>query len=254
LREGNSKSAVLARTARLAVWAAAAAAAVSLVPAALADTSPHSLPFAQNWTNTGLITTNDDWSGVPGIVGYLGGGLTAVNDVDPQTVLVDGSATPDVNANQTNPNTFTTGGVTEFNLIDPAVALAGSTTANAPHLVLHLDTTGASAVNVSYNLRDLDGSVDNAVQQVALQYRVGPSGNYTNVPAGYVADATSGPSLSGLVTPVTVTLPPAAANQPVVHVRIMTTNASGNDEWVGIDDISVTVVSVSGLKIHDIQG
>jgi hypothetical protein len=30
-------------------------------------TTPQTLPFSQNWTNTGLITANDDWSGVPGI-------------------------------------------------------------------------------------------------------------------------------------------------------------------------------------------
>ncbi|TPW14417.1 MAG: hypothetical protein FD129_1081, partial [bacterium] len=29
------------------------------------------LPFSQNWNNTALLNANDDWSGVPGIVGYL---------------------------------------------------------------------------------------------------------------------------------------------------------------------------------------
>ncbi len=28
--------------------------------------------LTQNWSNAGLITSNDDWSGVPSIVGYLG--------------------------------------------------------------------------------------------------------------------------------------------------------------------------------------
>src|SRR3972149_11385947 len=82
---------------------------------ALADSTAQTLPFTQDWTNTGLITSNDDWSGVPGIVGIRGDGLTAVNDVDPQTVLAD-ETTVDVNANQTNPNTFTTGGVAEFHI------------------------------------------------------------------------------------------------------------------------------------------
>ena len=40
----------------------------------------------------------------------------------------------DVNANQTNPNTFTTGGVTEFHIANPTIALAGSGTAKAPTL------------------------------------------------------------------------------------------------------------------------
>ena len=51
---------------------------VSVLPVSAArlqapdDGSYQAPPFNQNWTNTGLITTNDDWSGVPGIVGYLG--------------------------------------------------------------------------------------------------------------------------------------------------------------------------------------
>jgi hypothetical protein len=42
------------------------------------------------------------------------------------------------------------------------------------------------------------------------------------------------------VTPVSATLPAACDNQPLVQVRWITANAVGNDEWVGIDDISVT--------------
>jgi len=38
---------------------------------AQADNTAQFLPFSQNWVNTGLITTNDNWSGVPGIVGFL---------------------------------------------------------------------------------------------------------------------------------------------------------------------------------------
>jgi len=209
-----------------------------------ADSTAQTLPFSQNWNNIGLITTSDNWSGVPGIVGYRGDNLTSANDVDPQTVLApDSPGVLDVNANQTNPNTFSTGGVTEFHLTDPVVALTGSGTADAPYLLLNLDTSNQKNIQVSYNVRDLDGSIDNAAQQVALHYRIGSSGNFTNIPAGYISDATTGPSLSTLVTPVSVTLPSAADNQPLVQLRIMTTNASGNDEWVGIDDILISGVS-----------
>ena len=211
------------------------------VGSASADTAAQSLPFSQDWTNIGLVTADDDWVGVPGVIGYRGDGLTTVNDVDPQTVTGDGSTTPvDVNANQLNPNTFTTGGVTEFHITNPTIALTGSGTADAPHVVLSLDTTGETGIAVSYVLRDIDGSTDNAVQQVALQFRIGSSGSYTNVAAGYVADATTGPSLATHVTAVNVTLPATADNQPLVQVRVITSNATGNDEWVGVDDISVT--------------
>jgi uncharacterized protein len=221
------------------------ATAVSLIVVGLtlvrptADTTAQSLPFSQSWS-AGLITANDNWSAVPGIVGYLGDSMASTTGVDPQTILIPGPETIDVNANQTNPNTFTTGGVTEFELSDTVVALSGSGTARAPHIVLTLSTSGLSNITVQYNLRDLDASTDNAISPVALQFRVGTTGNYTNVPAGFVADATTGPSQATLVTPVSVQLPAAASNQPVIQVRIMTTDAVGSDEWVGIDDIDVT--------------
>lgn len=213
----------------------------------VANNTYQGLPFSQNWSNTALITVNDDWSGVPGIMGHLGDYTTSspVN-VDPQTLLADYASTAvDVNANQANPNTFTTGGVAEFDtLANPVVALQGSGTADAPYILLHINTTGWSNITISYNVRDVDGSADNAVQQVALQYRLGSSGNFTNVPAGYIADATTGPSLATLVTPVNIILPSAVDNQAQVQVRIMTTNATGSDEWIGIDDILITGVGV----------
>ena len=101
--------------------------------------------FTQNWSDTGLITTDDNWSGVASIEGYRGDSLTAAQGVDPQTVLADGSTTPlDVNANKTDPVTFTTGGVTEFELTNPTIALAGSGTADAPFIQIYLDTTSVS--------------------------------------------------------------------------------------------------------------
>jgi uncharacterized repeat protein (TIGR01451 family) len=205
------------------------------------DSVAQSLPFSQDWNDTGLIAANDAWSGVPGVIGYRGDNLTASPGTNPQTILADGTSSPvDVNANQTNPNTNTTGGVAEFHLADAVVALQGSGTADAPFLLVNLNTTGFKHIRVSYNLRDIDGSSDNAVQPVALQYRVGSSGNFTNLPEGFVEDATSGPNLANLVTPVSVQLPVTANHQPVVQVRIITADAVGSDEWVGVDDIQVS--------------
>ena len=223
--------------------AVCAVAFLSLMARPGADTSVQSLPFTQDWSNTSLISADDNWSGVPGIVGYRGDLMASGTGSNPQLVVIDFASAPvvDVNANRSDPNTFTTGGVAEFDGIpNPTIALQGSGTAKAPNVVITVSTAGQSNVHVSYNLRDIDGSADNAVQPVALQYRVGTSGNYTNVPAGFVADASTGPSLANLVTPVSVDLPPAAANQPVVQIRIITTDAVGSDEWIGIDDIQIT--------------
>lgn len=226
-------------------WGAwSAGAALALVAAAgwtvLADATPQTLPFSQDWSNAGLITVNDSWSGVPGIEGFRGDGLTSATGTDPQGLLqADDPGVLDVNANQTNPSTFTTGGVTEFAIADPVIGLTGSGTATAPYIRLTVDTQGHTGVRVRYTVRDIDGSTDNAVQPVALHYRVGTSGAWTNVAAAFIADATTGPSLATLTTAVNVTLPAAVDNQPVVQLRIMTTNAVGNDEYVGIDDIVV---------------
>jgi hypothetical protein len=200
------------------------------------------LPFAQSWSDTALIARDDDWSGVAGVIGLRGDGLVDAAGADPRLVVADGSGTPvDVNANETDPRAVgLAAGVTEFELPDPVVALQGSATASAPHLLLSLDTRGRSGVTVRYRLRDVDPSSNaNAAQPVALQYRVGEQGDFTEVPGAFVADATTGPGQATLVTPVTAVLPAAADDRPLVQLRVITTNANGQDEWVGIDDIEV---------------
>jgi predicted extracellular nuclease len=66
------------------------------------------------------------------------------------------------------------------------------------------------------------------------------------VPEAFVADATSGTSDATEVTAVAATLPSAVDGQPVVQVRILTTNAVGSDEWVGIDDLAISGVAGPG--------
>ena len=226
------------------------AALSGLALTASADATYQTLPFSQDWSNTGLITADDNWSGVPGIIGFRGDNNISTG-VNPQTITYDdipantGVATSpvvDVNANKTPADllTFISGGVAEFELSDPTVALNGSGTADDPYLQFHINSTGFADVTVSYVLRDIeDFGTDNSTQQYALQYRTATSGPWTDVPAGYVPDATAGPALP-LLTPVTVVLPPDANEQPTLQIRVMTTNAIGNDEWVGIDNILIT--------------
>lgn len=214
-----------------------------------ANNTPQTLPFTQNWTNTGLITTNDDWSNVPGIIGYLGDiNAMSPTNVDPRSLLEDYSSLSavDVIANQMNPDSLSNGGVAEFDGIpNPVVALNGSGTADAPHIVIHLNTTGRSNIKFAANIRDLDASADDAAQQVDVQYRVGGTGNYTSIPGGYIMDATTGGSATQ-VTALNLTLPANANNQSLLQIRVITTNAGGNDEWVGVDDINITGDSTGG--------
>lgn len=209
--------------------------------------------LTENWSNASLITTNNVWTGYPNFQGFQGqnlpAGIGTTSGTNPSTILGPSAAVGDLNvtANQTNPNTLTSGGIAEFDgIANPTIAMQGSGTADAPHLVIYLNTTGVNTIVVQYNLRDIDGSTDNAVQQVALQYRVGNTGNFTDIPAGFVTDASTGPSLATLVTPVNVTLPVACEGQAQVELRIITANAASNDEWIGIDDISITSTPSGG--------
>ncbi len=220
-----------------------------IMPTAHADMTYFNLAggnFTQNWSNTALITTDNDWSGVPSITGYRGDNLTASSGTDPQTIVADGSATPiNVFANQNvNPGNPSAGGIYEFETTpgltpadNPVVGFQGSGTADAPHLVIFLNTTGRNTVTVSYNLRDIDASTGQVgvIQSVALQYRVGTTGNFTNIASAYVANANNGGT-----TPVSAVLPTEANNQAQVQVRVITSNAGGDDALIGIDDISVT--------------
>ena len=197
--------------------------------------------FNQTWSPVTQITNDDDWANVISMQGFRGDGLVSGTGVDPQTITANGQSVLDVNANETNPNTFNTGGVAEFEIANPTIALKGSGTADAPHLMLYLDSTPCpvfKSISVSYNVRDLDGSANDAVQQLALQYRIGNTGAFINVPAGFVADATD-PNAATKVSSRFVNLPHTIVNEPMVEIRFITTNAAGTDEWIGIDDINL---------------
>jgi hypothetical protein len=215
---------------------------------ARATTDPAPLPFLESWSDTGRIAADDDWSGVASVAGYRGDGLVAEPGTDPRGVTADGSGTPlDVAANRTDPRAVgLAAGVAEFELADPVVAIQGSATASAPHLVMSLDTRGRAGVTVRLVLRDIDATANDAIEPVAVQYRVGTAGAFAALPGGFVADATSGPGEATRVTRLSVNLPAAADGQALVQVRVITTNAVGQDEWVGIDDIEVTAASARG--------
>jgi hypothetical protein len=238
------------------------------VPTASANSTYANLAsgtFTFNLTaaNADLISSNDDWSAVPSVEGYFGEGLTGTHGVDPQTVLgteFPGNALPSsptqVNANKGNPNAYNAGGVTEFDTgTYISLAFQGNTQAN-PYIVFYLNATNRANVTVSYEVTDIDGGSNNAVSPVALQYRVGNTGLFTNLPAGYIADATDGPNIDGRVTTRTVVLPSNASNQPIVQVRLVTTNAantSGNstpDEWIGVNNVSISSFAPSAANVE----
>ncbi|HYG28886.1 MAG TPA: Calx-beta domain-containing protein [Allosphingosinicella sp.] len=218
--------------------------------------------FEEDWTDTSRIDTNDDWSDVDYIIGYLGdiAPSTQTADVNPTGLFGPALGQVDVLANQTNPSSAGSGGVAEFQpgatpettfVANPTIALQGSGTADAPSIVLYMDSTGRSDVRLQATLRDIDYNADNAAQQINVQYRTDPTGNWTNVTGGHFTDVTTGGSATQ-TTAVDLLLPAGANNAPTLEIRIMTVNAGSTDEWVGIDDIVVSSqASPPALSISD---
>ncbi|HEX6961361.1 MAG TPA: cadherin-like domain-containing protein, partial [Lacipirellula sp.] len=219
-----------------------------LEPRQMLTTTPWNLgtegDFFQDWSDPNLITSHNDWSGVPSIVGYLGEGLAAVTGVDPRNVLGPGSGTVSVLPGQSNPAILTEGFV-EFEsnalLTNAVVGMQAGGSADAPHLVLHLNSVGRENIGLRFNLRDVESTSTNAQQPFALQYRLGDAGLFTNVPGQFLADATVAnatvDNMFGLPTRIIL---PQWSNQPHLEIRFITTNAAAQDEFLGIDDISVT--------------
>jgi len=213
------------------------------------------IPYSIDWTNTNLITTDNVWSvsGELGVRGYSGADTPVVPGTDARTVLPE-SLILNVKANQTNPDALVEGGVAEFEIANPTIALKGSDTAHAPYINLLVDSRGLSNIRFRANVRDLS-TVNDAVQQVAVQfrYREDETGPFTDVPSAYIADATEGGTATK-VTPIDVILPPDANGHISLEIRIMTVNAVGNDEWIGIDDINVTGITSTPRRVFDFDG
>lgn len=204
------------------------------------------------------ISSNDNWSSVPSVEGYCGAGLTPTTVNDPQTVLqtefnntggaptyalpTNGSGTC-IAANKGNPSAFNAGGLAEFDRTsapDPfAIGFQGNVSADAPYMVFYVDTTGLSNIQFKFDATDLDSGSNNATSRIALQYRVGNSGLFTNLPGGFISDVTD-PNIAGRVTTRSLTLPAAVNNQAQVQIRlIMTNDPTTPDEWVGINNVTV---------------
>jgi hypothetical protein len=230
-------------------------------PAALANGNYYNLAggnLTQNWSDGSMFTADNDWNGVPSIIGYDGADAAGVQGSDPCVLTGAPLGSPQVSINRQHPSTITDVAVGHFvpgpgsEVTSAVVGIRGQTAFDAPSLLIHLNATGRTNINIAFNAVDIDHSGSNALSKVAVQWRAGASGAWANVHC--IPDATQGPSLKGLVTPVNVTLPAGANNQAQLQVRIMTYNAAADtpngytssDEWIGIDDIVVSSGGGSG--------
>jgi predicted extracellular nuclease len=198
--------------------------------------------FTQDWSAAGGLLSVDNWDLLPSIVGYRGDDLTTSTGTDPRTITSAASSEGVIDFFSSASGNPSAGGVLLATLANPTIALNGSGTADAPSIALYLDSVGRQDIRFRANIRDIDPSADNAVQQVAVQWRVA-GGAWNNI--AYVADATTA-NADTQVTPIDVTLPVGANDSASLEIRIITTNAAGNDEAVGIDDIIVSSIPLAG--------
>lgn len=139
------------------------------------------------------------------------------------------------------PNTTTSnsGGWSSEGANGISLLASGSQAAGA--IVVAIDTTGLQSIQVNWLARTIlqQTARDNSI---ALQYRVGTSGDFINVGTTtiYSSQSQTAGSVSGNLTE---TLPSDADNKAVVQVRWVyweSNGASGSRDRVGIDDISIT--------------
>ena len=135
---------------------------LTVIPAlpVAADSTAQALPFSEDWTDTSRIG-DDDWSAVPGIVGFLGQDITTATGVDPRTLLADSAVANDVDAiaNQVQPN-ITNGGVgIGYSQHAGMVVVADGTPLAAEKLERVLTTDPAMGV-----LRHVDAGYDRAIE------------------------------------------------------------------------------------------
>jgi hypothetical protein len=209
-----------------------------------------------------LIDANNDWSLVNYVEGYKGDNLSA-EGTDPQLVTntefvsnilpIDGSETF-IQANKGNTSAVNNGGLAEFDrapdALDICYGFQGNVQSDNPYMVFYINTTGYNDIKMSYRVRDVDAGNNSSVSAIALQYRIGNTGPFINLSDGYIADATQGPNIKGLVTTRNVTLPAAVNNQPQVQIRLITSNAAGPDEWIGVNNIIIGPFAPTAASVN----
>lgn len=196
----------------------------------------------QDWSNSSLISSANKWAGIPSIQGFstvqgAHGSGGDPRDLTGRSMDLDVTANVFTSPSRFNVNSGERAGLAEFQDFG-VVALGGGSDAKAPNLVMYLDTSGVHApVTLNFDALDLDSSSRDADMPLNVQYRIGETGPWINVPGGYFADVTAKSATPE--THISLQLPAEAMDQAQLQIRIVTTDAKGRDEWVGIDNIVV---------------
>ena len=193
-----------------------------------------SLPFNVNFGSTSFTTLP---TGVAVWNGLNGGNVSSQS-------LAEASA-PTGNGTVTAATTAQTGGGAFGYVASSDAKLYIQTSSNngngVNQPVVAINTTGSSGINLSYTIDIL--SAQPRTVGVVAQYRVGTSGGWTTLtPVSGSNPFSQAGGTAGLKTTVSVNLPSAADNQPVVQIRwaVWRGAETGNSSGLALDNISVT--------------
>jgi hypothetical protein len=124
------------------------------------------------------------------------------------------------------------------------VSMLASSTQQAGAMIVAINTTGLTNITVSWICRMIFQQASRDAS-VALQYRVGTSGNFIDV--GNTTTFSTTGLVDGTASSIyTEVLPAAANNQPEVQVRWIyweSAGSSGSRDRAGIDEINITGTS-----------
>jgi len=206
-----------------------------------AQTNPaaQALPYSQDFGATTFTTPKT------GMAAWTGSGTHPYNTLAAAEVSQPGA---DQVINGSNPSNGGGGG--QYGHAPSAngrqtILQSSNATNGTGQIALALNTTGASQVNISY---DLILTIANLrTVGIALQYRVGITGSFTTI-AGSALSYNSTTSNGGDADGTTdfdnysFSLPADALNQPVVQLRWITWRGAeaGNSSGIGLDNISVS--------------
>lgn len=197
--------------------------------------SPQSLPYSQNFSAfNGSSTTYP-----AGIQGW-GFGSTATSTSYPTIApTADQAIANGAAAQNSATSAFVGDAVTKMAFL--------STGTNMKAIALALNTTAATGIQVSYLAATQRQQLANRVGAIGLQYRIGTSGAFTNISSTDYQNPGTSDNITGTgsINPqtISVTLPAACENQPILQLRWVYKEVSGSGNRPGFS-ITNIVVSV----------
>ncbi|WP_407527972.1 endonuclease [Lacibacter sp. MH-610] len=208
--------------------------------------TPLSLPVNENFGTTSFTTPK------PGMASWTGGGtrpytsLSLAELSDGGANLASISGTDPVSGNSGGQYGHAPSGNGRLTILGSSNATTGTT-----QVVMAINTVGISSVSVSYDL--VETVVNSRDFGIALQYRVGSTGNFTTIAgssAVYNSSSTNGGDPDGPTDFDTYTflLPNDAADEPEIQLRWITwrpATGSGSMPGIGIDNIVITSGNLS---------